>query len=101
MVDPVLPSNIAKLRLTSGPSERPLREASAAPTSDQPVKATDGVNLSDAASMKLATELTQKGPPLDAEKVNRIKDAVAQGSYPLDFQRLSESIFQDYSAMTR
>lgn len=101
MVDSVQPSNISKLRLMSGPSENTQKASPSKQGGDQPLKAIDGVKLSDTASMKLATELTLKGPPLDVEKVTRIKDAVAQGSYPVDFQRLSETIFQDYSAMMR
>ena len=101
MVDAVQPSNMAKLRLLSGQSESASRAAPNAAPGDKPIKANDAVKLSDTASMRLAGEMVQKGPPFDVEKVTRIKDAIAGGQYPVDFHRLSESIFQDYSAMMR
>jgi len=33
--------------------------------------------------------------------VTRIKQAVADGQYPVDAQRITDRIFQDYSALMR
>ncbi|WP_297773278.1 flagellar biosynthesis anti-sigma factor FlgM [uncultured Roseovarius sp.] len=41
------------------------------------------------------------GPPFDAARVTRIKQAVAEDQYPVDAQRITDSIFQDYSALMR
>tara|TARA_B100001123_G_C15102753_1_gene944224 strand:- start:55 stop:369 length:315 start_codon:yes stop_codon:yes gene_type:complete len=38
-----------------------------------------------------------KEAPLDMEKVSKIKNAIAEGSYPIDLERISESLMQAYS----
>ena len=38
-----------------------------------------------------------KEAPLDMEKVSKIKNAIAEGSYPIDLKRISESLMQAYS----
>ena len=49
----------------------------------------------------MAERLADAGPPFDAARVTRIKQAVADGQYPVDAQRITDSIFQDYSALMR
>ena len=56
---------------------------------------------SDAMSVQLAESLAEKGPHFDVERVDRIKQAVAEGRYPIDPQRIADSIFQDYAALSR
>lgn len=102
MVDPINSSNVAKLRpqtvQTDGTAGAPARAQSG-----QPVSAVDQVRLSDAASVKMAERLADAGPPFDADaaRVSRIRQAVAEGQYPVDAQRITDSIFQDYSALMR
>jgi|SRR6056297_1821901 len=100
MVDPINTSNGAKLRLqpvqTDGPAAAP---GQAQP--GQPVSAVDQVHLSDTASARMTERLADTGPPFDAARVSRIKQAVADGQYPVDPQRITDSIFQDYSALMR
>lgn len=55
----------------------------------------DSVSLS-AASQTLPAELKDAGPPMDLEIVKRIKDAIAEGKYPIDLEKITESLFQDY-----
>ena len=38
-----------------------------------------------------------KEAPLDMEKISKIKNAIAEGSYPIDLERISESLMQAYS----
>lgn len=39
------------------------------------------------------------GPPIDLEIVARIKDAIAEGKYPIDLEKITESLFQDFVKM--
>jgi len=52
-------------------------------------------------SVQLAESSAEKGPHFDVERVDRIKQAVAEGRYPIDRQRIADSIFQDYAALSR
>ncbi|RHZ93351.1 flagellar biosynthesis anti-sigma factor FlgM [Cereibacter sphaeroides] len=52
------------------------------------------VELSAAA---LATpEELRSGPPVDLELVQKIKDAIAEGKYPVDLERITDALFADY-----
>ena len=55
----------------------------------------DSVSLSPAAQT-VPAELKEAGPPMDLEIVKRIKDAIAEGKYPIDLEKITESLFQDY-----
>lgn len=55
----------------------------------------DSVTLS-ATAQTLPAELKDAGPPMDLESVKRIKDAIAEGKYPIDLEKITESLFQDY-----
>lgn len=55
----------------------------------------DSVSLS-AAAQSVPAELKEAGPPMDLEIVKRIKDAIAEGKYPIDLEKITESLFQDY-----
>ena len=98
MVDSISSSNAAKLRIQA---PQPDGTAGAPAPSGKPVTAIDEVRLSDTATVKTAARLAEAGPPFDAGRVERIKQAVADGNYPVDSQRITESIFQDYNALMR
>lgn len=55
----------------------------------------DVVALSQTAQT-LPAELKESGPPMDLEIVKRIKEAIAEGKYPIDLEAITESLFQDY-----
>lgn len=55
----------------------------------------DSVTLS-AAAQTVPAELKEAGPPMDLEIVKRIKDAIAEGKYPIDLEKITESLFRDY-----
>lgn len=55
----------------------------------------DSVSLS-AAARALPAGLKEAGPPMDLESVKRIKDAIAEGKYPIDLEKITESLFRDY-----
>lgn len=99
MVDSVNSSSAARLRLLTPQAE--ATGANNGAQQGQPVNAVDQVRLSESASVKMAERLTETGPPFDAERVDRIRQAVAEGRYPIDAQRLTDSLFQDYNALMR
>lgn len=100
MVDSVNSSHAARQRLMPISTESAPGGASGA-RAHQPLSAVDSVKLSTSASLGMIERMVDQGPPFDADRVTRIKDAVASGRYPVDAQRIADSIFQDYSAMMR
>jgi negative regulator of flagellin synthesis FlgM len=52
------------------------------------------VTLSPAAA-SLPDEL-KSGPPIDLPIVAEIKEAIAQGKYPIDLEAITESLFENY-----
>ena len=60
----------------------------------------DSVNSSHAARPRLMPVSTEASPG-GASGAKAHKEAVANGNYPVDAKRIADSIFQDYSAMTR
>ncbi|MEC8628650.1 MAG: flagellar biosynthesis anti-sigma factor FlgM [Pseudomonadota bacterium] len=59
-----------------------------------PTTATDDVSLSQAAQT-LPSGL-DVGPPFDLELVSRIKKEIAEGRYPIDYERITDSLFESY-----
>lgn len=53
----------------------------------------DTMQLS-AASTALPQEL--KSPPIEMEAVTKIKEAIANGNYPIDLDAITESLFESY-----
>lgn len=56
----------------------------------------DGVDS--LASKNVVTELTRQ-PPLDLEAVNRIKDAIKRGEYPINLDAVAEELMNSYIEM--
>ena len=67
------------------------------------VSDTDNDSRNSESSSKVNIEIKEqvanmaKEAPLDMEKVSKIKNAIADGSYPIDLERISESLMQAYS----
>jgi negative regulator of flagellin synthesis FlgM len=40
-------------------------------------------------------------PPLDIEAVGRIKEAIANGAYPIDLDQISNKLFENYLEMRK
>ena len=78
-------------KVSSGKPEAPRSDASGGAAS---VNATDSVSLSQAAQ-QLPGSLKSE-PPFDIEAVSRIKEAIAEGKYPIDMDRITESLFESY-----
>lgn len=100
MVDSVNSSNSAKLRLQSVQTGG-IKVGSNAASTAGAIRSVDNVRMSDSASVDMIKALGANEPPFDAENVTRIKQAISEGRYPIDPQRITDSIFQDYSALMR
>ncbi|ESW61944.1 MAG: FlgM, negative regulator of flagellin synthesis [Rhodobacter sp. CACIA14H1] len=59
-----------------------------------PPSAGDSVTLSQTAQA-LPEEL-KGGPPMDLTIVARIKEAIAEGRYPIDLEKITDSLFENY-----
>ncbi|NBE09163.1 flagellar biosynthesis anti-sigma factor FlgM [Paragemmobacter ruber] len=96
MVDPISTS-AARPRI-SRPGEDaglPVQgSAAGGSASAVPTAAGDSVTLSPAAA-SLPDEL-KSGPPIDLTIVAEIKEAIAQGKYPIDLEAITESLFDNY-----
>ena len=40
-------------------------------------------------------------PPVDIEAVGRIKEAIANGTYPIDLDQISDKLFENYLEMRK
>ncbi len=78
------------------PVGTPAAGASAAPAAPAAPGA-DTVALS-AGATALPEELAG-GPPIDLEIVSKIKQAIEEGKYPIDLEKITESLFQDFVKM--
>ena len=47
---------------------------------------------------KLVSEMA-KSAPIDVDKVAKIKEAISSGKYPLDLDKLSDALMQEYREM--
>ena len=57
--------------------------------------ARDTVKVSEAASPQLVSQLSAN-PPIDVEAVSRIKNAIAEGKYPVDVDLISDALMDAY-----
>jgi negative regulator of flagellin synthesis FlgM len=55
----------------------------------------DTVKVSEAASPQLVSQLSAN-PPIDGEAVSRIKNAIAEGKYPVDVDLISDALMDAY-----
>ena len=55
----------------------------------------DTVTVSDAASPQVVAQLSQN-PPIDSEAVILIKNAIAEGRYPVDVDLISDALMDAY-----
>lgn len=50
---------------------------------------------------KDAVKNMSKEPPIDKINVSRIKSAIANGSYPVDLEKISDALFDAYKEMKK
>ena len=62
--------------------------------------ALDGANI-DTSKLEVSDKVAQlaKQPPIDTEAVSRIKNAIADGKYPIDIEAVSNALMDAYREM--
>ena len=71
----------------------------------KPVKNRGSVEIADQGSKPNALESQSvvkdmaSAAPIDRENVNRIKDAIKRGEYPIDLDRVSDALMEAYKEM--
>lgn len=96
MVEPISTS-VARPRITRAGDEAglPVQGSGAGQaTASVAVPSGDSVSLSPSATA-MPDEL-KSGPPIDLTLVARIKEAIAEGKYPIDLEKITESLFENY-----
>ena len=58
----------------------------------------DSVDISGSAAAATLADFTRK-PPIDVETVSRIKDAIANGDYPIDLDAVADMLMDAYKDM--
>jgi negative regulator of flagellin synthesis FlgM len=102
MVDSVNTSLGARARLQKLQSEGAQKTGASKPAEAgqaTAVASVDSVRLSEAGTSQIGETLAAKGPPFDLELVAKIKQAIEDGRYPIDAQRITDSLFEGYQDM--
>ena len=60
--------------------------------------ANDSVELKSAENMSAIKEMAASAP-IDQANVNRIKDAIKRGEYPIDVDRITDALLEAYKEM--
>lgn len=93
MVDSINAANVARMR-SAEPNARTSDAPAQGASTTSIVGAVEDVALSNAASVAALRESSAE-PPFNAEQVEKIKAAIADGNYPLDSRAITESFFRD------
>tara|TARA_A100001015_G_scaffold16256_1_gene19016 strand:- start:1390 stop:1683 length:294 start_codon:yes stop_codon:yes gene_type:complete len=56
-------------------------------------------NVVDINQTKLLAADLAKSAPIDSDKVQKIKDAISSGNYPLDVDKVTDALMQAYKEM--
>jgi len=56
-------------------------------------------NVVDLNQTKLLAASLAKSAPVDGDKVQKIKDAISSGNYPLDLDKITDALMQAYKEM--
>ena len=86
--------DIQKSRLSVKDDSDKLRSVSRASAATQ----SDSFELKSAEMSSVAKDLASAAP-VDFNKVNRIKDAIQNGKYPIDIDQVSEALMDAYREM--
>jgi negative regulator of flagellin synthesis FlgM len=73
-------------------------EPQAASKSAVTTSSTDSVELRSAENMSAIREMVASAP-IDQNNVDRIKDAIKRGEYPIDIDRISDALLEAYKEM--
>ena len=83
---------------SSSPSVGGSNSAVSSPKSGVNSAGVDSVDISRSIPVTTLADFTKK-PPIDTEVVSRIKDAIAQGNYPVDLDAVADMLLDAYRDM--
>jgi len=100
MVDAItgMSGKLAPANKTSAPAVGRGAAAGAKEPSKASSDSTSVVNLSPEAASSLVKTLSSE-PPVDSGKVTRIKAAIANGDYPVDIDKITDSLMEYHKIM--
>jgi negative regulator of flagellin synthesis FlgM len=79
-------------------SNNPHAEPQTANKSAATTSSIDSVELKSAENMSAIREMAASAP-IDRANVDRIKDAIKRGEYPIDIDRISDALLEAYKEM--
>ncbi len=82
---------------TSGESKKTLT-SSAKITQKNDQSSQNSTNISKFISKEAIKDMAVQ-PPIDKEKVSRIKNAIANNNYPIDLEKISDALMDAYKEM--
>ena len=82
-----------KANTENAPSKSAGNSAASVPTKDS-------VELKSAENISVIREMAASAP-IDQSKVNRIKEAIQRGEYPIDVDRISDALLEAYKEMKK
>lgn len=97
-IPPSVPPRTRLADIAAEPGRSETRSAGGPDLPDVPPTG-DQVMLSDSAALTMGDTLAAKNPPFDLQTVTRIKEAIAEGRYPIDTKAIAESLFAGFSEM--
>lgn len=82
---------------SSGESKKPIT-SSAKITQKNDQSSQNPTNISKFISKEAIKDMAVQ-PPIDKEKVSRIKNAIANNNYPIDLEKISDALMDAYKEM--
>lgn len=99
MVDPVT-NTIAGGRIPRLTEESPALTARAPAGASAPASKASAESVQFSPAARTLPSQLSLGPPVDVEAVSRIKQAIQDGNYPLDLDKITDSLFASYRELT-
>jgi negative regulator of flagellin synthesis FlgM len=101
MVDPISTSAARPRIVRPGEDAGLPVQGSAAGVMNTAVPQASGDSVSLSATAQAMPEELKGGPPMDLTIVAKIKEAIAEGRYPIDLEKITDSLFENYMELVQ
>ncbi len=101
MVDPISTSAARPRIVRPGEDAGLPVQGSAAGVMNTTVPQTSGDSVSLSVTAQAMPEELKGGPPMDLTIVAKIKEAIAEGRYPIDLEKITDSLFENYMELVQ
>lgn len=101
MVDPISTSAARPRIVRPGDDAGLPVQGSAAGVTQSAVQPPNGDSVSLSATAQAMPEELKGGPPMDLTIVAKIKEAIADGKYPIDLEKITDSLFENYMELVQ